>query len=389
VKKSVQEDLFRCVPIPASEPRAFSAGNAVEFLEEKGLVDAKSADFEIGKWPTSKVEAVVAELYDFLDQRRHVLPRGDPALPFISLASASIRGDSGCAEPRCRSDKLQVLARYAAMYADHVFLPVAINSPKAGDSPEERREALSRTAFSILELRPLVERGVVLPVLPIMHFCPECGKRALQRFTGGVDAARKQAQRHLGEFKFTCFRQASPRIIGVAIKGPTEYLEHGSLFRLFRRVPEWFPRSLRANECRKLTRATVVRAGLVDQIFRRLAADVCLHQGLQGALEASYLTDLPGEAEFLKLLSADDGIAIRTRALCAELAHEVPLFTDLPIRAVLKIREESRESFDLYRATVSRLVAEYVVAKNRTTTKLEAREIYRDVFGTALAATAG
>jgi len=370
---------FEC--IEPREHRAFSVKNAAELLEEKGLVEASTAIRELGKWPFSRIEELAADLYDFLDQQRSDWQKeGSSAVtPFSSLASASLRGDSGCSRSECRSAKLGALARYSAMYADHVFLPVALGRPSGGDA-EELREALGRTVFSILELRPLVERALIRPVLPIMHYCPECAKIEFERFGGGMQTAKSQAARHLDEFEFVC-RQVSnePQVVALEMQGPPDYLEHGAMIRLYFRQPEWLPHALKPDERYKVPKATVRRAGLVEQIFSRLAADVFFHQTFQSSFNAAYLTDLPGEAEFLKTLSSRDELAMLTAAICAHLTHELPLLTDLPIRTVIKIRDENPESFEAYRSTLGKLVREHV-GLNRSTTEKEAKEIYQDVL---------
>jgi hypothetical protein len=354
---------FSFEPVPALGPRSYSAKNAVELLEDRGLADATVVEGELHKWPIAKIEALAADLYDFLSQQRESWTKDDPASasPFNYLASASLRADSGCSRPECRSEKLGVLARYAAMYADHVFLPVALRRPTAGAQPGRLRDEVSKTAFSVLELRPLVEAGIIRPILPHMHYCSDCAKREFERFGAGMAAARTQAKRHLDEFKFTCMQVLdSPKIVAVEMDGPADYLEHGSMIRVYQRPPEWFPRTLKANARYRVPKATVRRAGLVEQIFAGIAADVYFHQGFQDRFDAGYLTDLPGEAEFLRTLSVKDELAIRTAQVCSQLAHDIPLLTDLPVRAVIEIRNESRESFELYRSTLGTLINEYV-----------------------------
>jgi len=169
----------------------------------------------------------------------------------------------------------------------------------------------------------------------------------------------------------------------ILIEGPEDYLDHGRLIRVFPKRPKWFPRTWTGSGSYRLSRATVGRAGVVADIFSHIASDVCFHQGFQSAFDAAYLTDLPGEAEFLKSISTQDDLALRTERVCAQLSHEIPMLTDLPIRAVLKIRDENPESFELYRTTLKGLVKEYV-GKKRPATAVEARRIYGDVLRPAV-----
>ncbi len=96
--------------------------------------------------PMPKIEDIAGDLYDFLQQQRSnwQSEAAESVTPFNSLASASIRGDAGCSQPECRALKLGVLARYAATYADHVYLPVPLSRPTGESVPEQFREANTR-----------------------------------------------------------------------------------------------------------------------------------------------------------------------------------------------------------------------------------------------------
>jgi hypothetical protein len=365
--------------------KSYPAGNAIEFLESLGLIDAQLAQQTVATWPTEKLENAAADLYDYLFQRENLTP--DPNLttsPFDLLASASLRGDSGCFRLECRSVKLATLARYTAMYADRVFLPVPLVHPSAGSDHGDIRYEFCRTVFSILQLRPLVENMIVRPIVSAMHYCRSCAERELSQYQNGTQAAQLQARRHYRDFEFYCLPSIEGfGVPGVLIKGPDEYVEHGSMIKFFLRRPRWFPLTRKTGKSHRLSRATAEKAGLLEEIFGGIASDVCFHQSFQTLFNAAYLTDLPGEAEFLKILSERDEIAIRTAKICAQLVHEIPMLTDLPIRTVIKIRNESAESFDLYRATLRKLVLEYI-AKNQPTSEQVAREIYQDVLQPAI-----
>ena len=206
---------------------------------------------------------------------------------------------------------------------------------------------------------------------------------ALREYKTGAKVARLQSKRLFDKFRVTCIPSPFGAGAAILIEGPEDYLEHGHLVRVFPRRPKWFPRKWAGRGSCRLSKATVERAGVVADIFRHIASDVCFHQGFQSAFDAAYLTDLAGEAEFLKSISAQDDLALRTEQVCAQLSHEIPMLTDLPVRAVLKIRDENPESFELYRTTLKGIVKEYV-EKKRSTTADEARHIYGDVLRPAI-----
>jgi hypothetical protein len=68
---------FRLEPVEARERQIFSVKNAAELLEERGLVDPSTVIGQLGKWPIDRVEGVAADLYDYLDQQRVSVARGE------------------------------------------------------------------------------------------------------------------------------------------------------------------------------------------------------------------------------------------------------------------------------------------------------------------------
>jgi hypothetical protein len=123
---------------------------------------------------------------------------------------------------------------------------------------------------------------------------------------------------------------------------------------------------------------------MVRVLFSGIARDVVFHQQFGPRFDATYLTDLAGEAEFLQLLSKDDDLAVKTARLFANLTHEIPLLTDLPVRTLLKIREENPDSFEAYRCTLKKIVKEHIL-QGRPATQAEARDVYEDILAPALA----
>jgi hypothetical protein len=382
----IEKEFFALRPIVNRKKSLFSEHNAIELLESKGLIETQAAINEIKKWPTEKVEQFCADVCDFVDQQRSAWKDERSLIsPFNCVAGSSMRGDSGCSEPSCRSAKLNFLARYAAMYAEQVFLPLPLENPGFGGSKENLRQSLIQTVMSLLELRPLVEKAIVKPVTRVMHYCEHHAALALGQYQHGTEAVDALATRHLREFKFSYEKLSDePRIVAVRAQGPDDYLEHGTISHLYLKPPEWIPSSIKLGRTYGLQRKSPVHAELVKRAFSQIAADAIFHQQFGPKFNATYLTDLAGEAELLKLLSEDDGLAMRTAKTFAQLTHEIPLLTDLPIRTILRIREDNPESFEAYRLAVNRIVREQV-QQGHSATEEQARDIYHDILSPALA----
>jgi hypothetical protein len=117
----------------------------------------------------------------------------------------------------------------------------------------------------------------------------------------------------------------------------------------------------------------------ISEIITGIAMDVAAQQVYSTQFNVAYLTNMPGEAQFLKLLQEDDHLAARTDTVCAQLTHSIPLFTELPLDRVMRIRKEDREAFDSYRVTLSKIVKENIET-DKQLTEGQARELYNDVL---------
>jgi hypothetical protein len=252
-----------------------------------------------------------------------------------------------------------------------------------GEGHERVRKGLIRTVLSLLELRELVESGRVRPIVSVSHYCKECAARALAVHKQGTETVKHQAADLAKEFRFSYFKPTDFPFTVVEIEGPTDYLEHGSLARLFDKTPAWLPTPKQGGKKYKIARNTRAHATLLEDLFKRIAADVLFHRQNGLVSEAAFLTDMPGDIEFLRLLSKSDELAIRTAAVCSRLSHEIPLLMDIPVRTIMRIREDHPECFDLYRTTVRKIVREHI-RDNRSTSGTEAQEIYRDLLEPAL-----
>ena len=113
-----------------------------------------------------------------------------------------------------------------------------------------------------------------------------------------------------------------------------------------------------------LSRSQLVRSRLVDHIFEEIAKDIIFQQFCVVNLNTKLLTNLPGEAEILNRISAHEGRSASVASLLARLSHEVPLFSDVPIRELVKLRAEEPTAFDQYRIALSGILGDYVGSRD-------------------------
>jgi hypothetical protein len=161
----------------------------------------------------------------------------------------------------------------------------------------------------------------------------------------------------------------------IYLKGPEEYIEHGELVRRLDSVPKWIPRAARFDKNGQIEVRGLHKRHMVAQIFEGIADNVTFYLAYGTRMNARFLSDMPGETEFLDWLTADDRMTAKSMAL-HELEHCVPVLADLPLATILRIRKEERDSFEAYRDAVTKISTTIMLAKNRVSRK-EAREMLR------------
>jgi hypothetical protein len=146
----------------------------IDTLEKHGLVSSEAVQGLISDLPFKQVERIREEIQASVIADSESRAESDDSLSSFSfLASASLRGDSGCGEPDCRVQKAQLLARYSALFCDRLVVPLNIVSHCAISQLQQRGKLISGL-LSLTEMRPVIDAGIVLPVPAQVYFCPHC-----------------------------------------------------------------------------------------------------------------------------------------------------------------------------------------------------------------------
>ena len=351
----------------------------IETLESYGLVSVDLALSVFDRMSRSKIVSLSEELAGSIEEDDSRFVSGTPtyADPFSFLASASLRGDAGCSAIECRTRALSLLARYSALYCDHVAVPFVPHIDPELDVVQAR-EALLQRLVTIIELRPVIEAGIARLFIPTR--CNHC----MQKLPLGVGVARLAQRLASEQFKkFSATYLPWEYGFDVRIEGPNQYIDHGALVQPHDEVPEWLPKKIRKLRDHavgvKLSTRTLRKSRLVNEVFETIAVDV-IHQRLEAEHRPlNYLMGRRGEAEFLMRLNSDHDIEQRTAALCAQLAHTVPTLMDIPLPTVLAIRRKEPESFVDYRNTIRNIVANHL-RSGGTVSEKDAQQIYLDIL---------
>jgi hypothetical protein len=260
--------------------------------------------------------------------------------------------------------KLDFLARFAALYANNVTLPLPLTHPDNASDIDHCRDDLYRTLMSLFALRPLIENGIVRPVTMRTTHCEHVKPFVDEMKTFVHAAADWGAKQFLNDFEIAYqLPERSPSGRPTAyINGPEDLLDHGSMVALFDEGPSWRAKSWKYDDEGKSTLKGKKKLLFIEQIFNTIADDTTFYLAYGQHHRSRLLTDRSGEAFLLGLLNQDEKLQSTSQAM-EFLSHSIPLLADIPLSTVLRIRREERDSFESYRRAITSLTAE-VMAEN-------------------------
>ena len=149
---------------------------AVELLEKYGLV-RDTDSLRVAEIAKRKIVRLQEELFSTVVTQQREDYGADLGVdremdPFTFLASKSMRGETSCGEYGCRVEKLDMLGRYAALYANRIIIPLPLTDPSTMDGSEAAAQEVSQAALALLRLRPLFDAGILYAVIRRSFHCP-------------------------------------------------------------------------------------------------------------------------------------------------------------------------------------------------------------------------
>lgn len=356
----------------------------VTALERHCLLEPNEIVERFLNCPYAELCRIWEQLHHSLHEARAITAKKDAESEALSslnlLAGSSMRG-AYCVE--CAVSKLVELARYAALYSDRVLVPFELQQPATDSS--EARYVFSMRVISLTLLRPVIEADVLRPVVPEFHFCSECGVRARAILRDIETAIDEISDKRAKEFQLI-YRLLTPDRPFLEICGPEDYFDHGTGL-LLSEVPSWAPKRLievNGKPGKVLSISSVKRNRLLRRfVFRSFREDAIFQQLYGYRYGTKYLTDRTGEAELFRHVSSAAALYRNTEALCARLQHSVPLFRDLPLATVLRLRREDPGSFIQYRQALGNILQNYLNGRQEVSDE-DAISVYRDVLNPEL-----
>lgn len=211
----------------------------LETLEQYGIVTEQDC-LRIEDLPTKRALVLYNSIYDAVldfqrEQLKSQLNSATAMDPFSFIASASLRSDSGCWEVPCRLKKLDFLARYAALYANEITIPLPLRRPSAHSGFPHARVLLRNATLTLTRLRQLIDGGLISPVVMRSFHCPhtiEWVNEMMEVVHSFTDYAAEDLSK---EFRviYQLPRMAPTGRSTAYITGPEDFLEHGEVVLTF------------------------------------------------------------------------------------------------------------------------------------------------------------
>lgn len=352
-----------------------------EIVERYGFVGVQDAE-KVHTLSAPKLAKFHKETFGYIYQSQNERIWGrrmPPPDTFSFHAGASIRGASGCSELGCRFQKLDFLARYSALYASELTFPLAMPNPEARYDIETIRDSLEFDLVCLLFLRPLITERLIVPVVMRSQHCIHEQVWIKELVSLVHDFSQDMAKSRESDFtlRYQLPQKSPSGRPSFYLDGPDQYIPHGGLVRLLDRKPRWLSKSTRFDKHGFAEVRGPYKKVMLSQLFTNIADNVAFYFAYGLKRRARFLSDMPGETDFLDWMTTDDEEIAAKSDLLRELQHIVPVIGELPIAAIVRIRKQEKDAFEAYRDAVTKMSSN-ILAKN--VSKNEARQMLRDAI---------
>ena len=351
---------------------------AIEVIEKYALVTPKQIHLFCDTSCPDHILEVQNALFSALQYDAKVVP--DSSTSFDGgrnfMASSSVRGDRCCTYWKCRVQSVPFMARYAALYSDRFFLPISTE----GIDTFSIAQTLKGSLLIISRLRPLIDRQLIVLGPDRVAMCREHAREDIPLFDlaeEAFDRFSRIACKDLEVFYDPNGESMDGQGV-IEVYGPPSYLQSGGTFFDARDIVTLLPKSARTASSKiRLSHRTVLSTKLLERVLDDSLEDFKLQQYYGVAHNTRYLSNLEAEVDFLdqfKSRSEEDEFGEIGR-MCTALSHEIPMFDNLTLAAVIRLREQEGEAFELYRDALAAIIRKYLEKKS-TLTQKDYKEIY-------------
>lgn len=318
---------------------------------------------------------------------------------FAQSASLSLGGDrtDHCGRLECRLNRAYELAQFASLYSDRVYVrsffskysPLATSRYKGLE--EVIRNNFAEDLTIVAQLRPLIEKGAIVPFSMPTNFCPCCLAKLYlnEEFHAPLLKAYEDLKSdYLDKVSYALVCRGGRYFL--ERKGPEILIDHSlSAFEYHRLPSEYhqFPDCVTESERKGgviLSKQQVSALELHEREANRVMESISFELTAAQTLNTSFLTDRPIHLELLNSINQNPDIERRNRIAQQYLTSFVPFVEGLTIHDLVKLRENEGEAFIVYRQTLNEAIDNYRREKDDFTEK-DAKTLYSDIIAPRLA----
>ncbi len=363
-------------------------------LENSGVIRGNEVVFDVVKKLSANRIFELAEEASELTAVNQV-PHATSLFEHSATISLS-GGRHPCEGLSCRLQRVSELARFAALYSDHVYIrnPLMHYNIHVEKRKNVNISILRKELFEDLlvmnELRPLVEAGRIVPITPPGTRCPHCLWDQNEN-SDECTKLRPEFERLQKEF----FNGVSVKLgrdgngYYAELEGDEILLEHDTIVTM-----DSLPQELILNKGirTKLRSGNKILLGdnwknllgfhktLATETFENIIFELVL----SNVLKTSFLTERRLHLRIFDSLSSNDGLNLRNHTIERYLTALVPFAQDVAISDLLKLREREGNSFQVFRQYLTKVIDEVRTVRGEFSEK-DARQLYFDMLAPALA----
>lgn len=288
---------------------------------------------------------------------------------FDFSASGSISGGIyPCSEIDCRLRNVYELAAFSALYADKVIIPNPfehiyhyLTSDFNFANQEQFYIFCNRLMGDIvimLNLRPLVDGGILYINPQLRSFCKECWARNLKEQKALINDFHKLESRIITDLnknikfvldtKKTIVAEGTPNYLG------SEVFRFLILPKIFETFKKSIPHTFSPTEVETLR--------LWEPFVTPVIEDLILQKFSMVNLNTAYLTNRGIEADIINNFE-ENADKNKEKAIIDGMAHKLPFIENATLSSLVNVRRHEAEAFAVYRDVVKNTIQE---TKNET-----------------------
>jgi hypothetical protein len=346
----------------------------LKVLQKKHL-SVKNFPEKIMSWSAVQIIEFAADAYFSLEE----LPNKVHNL-FTFAASSSFSGGAfPCAGAKCRLNNMDSLSRFAALYADRVYIPNPfekfLDIDDGKEISEVLRDDLIGDLYNLIYAQPLFEAGLFSVRNNIRGLCASCLEHS-EQLEESIQYKLDQVEKHLETQYGSKVRvEITDREdeIFLVFSGPEQFVEHGSVDicgTLRQDLVDGYVRG----KSRKLTRKEIQKYGIFQWFIRPTLTDL-FEQNLHVLTRhTQYLSNRQIDFDLIASVGTPDTLSVN-RKLVDGIAHSIPDILGIRLENLLKLREKEGEAFMVYRDKLRNALEQSKALKTKEIVQLVDDEI--------------